>query len=168
MTRRAPLLLLLTMALSGCGARTGGFAIYMLVDDRPATALVVSDLADLPLRDLPFLGTDDLAWYDGATHEMGLKPDAMARVRQLFSTPVGANGMAFVVCAGRERIYAGAFWTPLSSQCYDGVVILQPSATDRTSVSLSLGYPGTADFAGQDPRSDPRLLGALAEAGKLR
>lgn len=50
----ASLLLLLTMmglTLGGCGARPDGFALYLLVDDRPGTALTGTDLAGLPLRD---------------------------------------------------------------------------------------------------------------------
>jgi hypothetical protein len=163
-----PLLLALGLTLGGCGAKSGGFAIYLLADDRPAAALAGADLAGLPLRDQPLLTQDDLAWYDAATHEMELTPEALARVQQVFPTPIRTNGIPFVVCVGREPIYAGAFWTPLSSQSYDGVVILQPFATNLATIRISLGYPGASFYTGQDPRSDPRILQALADAGKLK
>lgn len=168
MMRRVSWLLLLTLAFFGCGGNSGGFALYLLADDRPATMLAGTGLADLPLRDQPVLAEEDLAWYDGETHEMALTPKALARVQQVFVTPIRTNGIPFVVCAGEERIYAGAFWTPLSSQSYDGVVILQPFGADQTTIQLSLGYPGSFDFTREDPRSDPRVLEALEEAGKLK
>ena len=163
-----PLLLTLGLALGGCVGRSGGFALYLLADDRPATALAGSDLADLPLRDQPLLAEEDLAWYDGETHEMALTPEALARVQQVFVTPIRTNGIPFVACVGQTPIYSGAFWTPLSSQSYDGVVILQLLGADQTTIQLSLGYPGPFDFTGEDPRSDPRVLEALEEAGTLR
>jgi len=106
----ASLLLLLTLglALGSCGGKTGGFALYLLADDRPSTALAGTGLADLPLHDQPLLAEGDLAWYDGATHETGLTPEALARVQEVFATPIRTNGIPFVVCVGRERIYAGA------------------------------------------------------------
>jgi hypothetical protein len=99
---------------------------------------------------------------------MDLTPEALARVQQVFPTPVRVGGIPFVVCVGRERIYAGAFWTPVSSLSFDGVVILQPFATDETTIQISLGYPAASFFAGQDPRSDPRVMQALTAAGKLK
>jgi hypothetical protein len=105
--------------------------------------------------------------YDRATHEMELTPEALARVQQLFSTPIRTNGIPFVACAGREPIYVGAFWTPLSSQSYYGVVILQPFAAEQTTSQLSLGYLGASSFTGQDLRSDARVMQALEAARKL-
>jgi len=156
------------LALGGCGAKPGGFALFLLADDRPATALASVSLADLPLHDEPLLTDEDLAWYDEATHEMELTPDGYARLQQVFPTPVRVDGIPFVVCVGRERIYAGAFWTPVSSLSYDGVVIMRTFAQDQTTIQISLGYPGTSFFTGQDPRSDTRVMQALASAGKLK
>jgi hypothetical protein len=162
------LLLVAGLALGGCRAPSSGFAIYLLSDDRPATALANSSLASLPLRDQPLLTQEDLTWYDRATHEMELTPEALARVQQVFAAPVRTDGTPFVVCVGSERIYAGGFWTPFSSQSYDGIVILQPFAEGQATIQLSLGYPGSDFFSGRDPRSDPRVLDALESAGKLR
>jgi hypothetical protein len=169
--RQVSWLLFLTVgiALGGCGARqSGGFALFLLADDRPATALAGVSLANLPLRDDPLLTGADLVWYDRTNHEMELTPEALARVQQVFPTPVRVDGIPFVVCAGREPVYGGAFWTPLSSLSYDGVVIMQPFATDQATIQISLGYPGSFGFTGQDPRSDPRLMKALASAGKMK
>jgi len=89
------------------------------------------------------------------------------QVQQIFSTPVKVNGIPFVVCVGTERIYTGAFWTPLSSLSFDGVVIIQPFNKDETTIQISLGYPGSDMFTGRDPRVDKRILYVLAQDGKL-
>ena len=74
----------------------------------------------------------------------------------------------FVVRAGDEPIYAGVFWTPVSSLSYDGVIILQPFSKDETSIGLSLGYPSPTAFAEEDPRLDRWIIEALDRAGKLK
>ncbi len=112
----------------------------------------------------PFLSTADIVSYDGATHEIALTPDAVARIRAL---KVPTSGTPFVVCLGREPVYRGAFWTGLSSQSYDGVII-ETLAAERGTVCIELGYPGPGFFRGPDPRPDPRLMQALQQAGKLR
>ena len=88
----------------------------------------------------------------------------MARVRALFEPPVPTGGVPFVMTANGERIYAGAFWTMLSSLSYDGVVILDPlplSSVMPGDLRITLGYPAPELFTGEDPRSDPRILEAL-------
>ena len=82
--------------------------------------------------------------------------------------PVKVDGIPFVVCVGEQPIYAGAFWTPLSSLSFDGVVIMQPFDTDGTTIRIVLGYPGQDAFTGSDPRADDRVMKALEAAGKLK
>jgi hypothetical protein len=93
---------------------------------------------------------------------------AYRRIQALFVTPVKVSGLPFVVCVGAERIYTGAFWTPLSSLSYDGVVILQPLSTDTKHIQIELGYPAPEAFTGNDPRADPRITHALEVAGKFK
>jgi hypothetical protein len=97
-----------------------------------------------------------------------LTPEAYDRVRAIFSLPVEVGGMPFVVIANGERIYGGAFWTPLSSLSYNGVIILQPFEPDANEIVLELGYPAREAFTGPDPRGDARVMQALERAGKLK
>jgi hypothetical protein len=68
---------------------------------------------------------------------------------------------------GRDPIYLGAFWPLYSSLSFDGVVIPVP-LMDEPVIQITLGYPSPSFFAGEDPRSDPRILQALAQAGRLK
>jgi hypothetical protein len=157
------------LVVSGCcvSARKE-FGIYLLRRDVRTVEFQASDLDALELEEEPIIGTADIVSYAQATHEMELTAEAYARVQQLFSTPVDVDGMPFVVRVGRERIYGGAFWTPASSLSFDGVIIMEPFATDSHTIGLSLGYPTPEAFAGTDPRADARILESLERSGKLR
>ncbi len=77
-------------------------------------------------------------------------------------------GIPFVIVSRGERIYAGAFWSMLSSQSFDGVVIMDPVfLTESYTIQITLGYPGSGFFTGTDPRVDARLMDALDGAGVL-
>ncbi len=162
------LLVLSVALLAGCAPSIANeFAVYLLKDKMTA-----SQAQQLPLN-TPELGdrilsTADIVSYTWASHEIELTPEAYARVRALFKTPVEVAGMPFIVCVGRERIYMGGFWTPLSSLSFDGVTILQPFAQDRRTIRIELGYPGPDAYQGVDPRSDFRILQSLQAAGKLK
>jgi hypothetical protein len=144
------------------------FGIYLLADDRPATALAEEELQTVALQERLLIGASDIVSYDRDSHAMQLTEAAFRRVQELFPLPVRVDGIPFVVRVGDERIYAGAFWTPLSSLSYDGVVILQPMGEPDRAVGLALGYPSPEAFSGDDPRADPRIIEALERAGKVR
>lgn len=143
------------------------FGIYLLAEDMPAVQLVKSDLNTIQLQEKPVIGIDDIVAYDRMTHEIQLSGVAYQRVQDLFPLPVRVDGIPFVVRVGDEPIYAGAFWTPLSSLSYDGVIILQPFGEEE-KIGLALGYPSHLAFTGEDPRADSRIMEALGKAGKLR
>jgi hypothetical protein len=163
------ILLLIAPILMGCiPSQARGFSIYLLADEVPATELVMFDLNDLELQEEPIVSGDDIVAYSRETHEIELTADAYERIQQLFTLPVEVRGIPFVVCVGAERIYAGGFWTPASSISFDGVVISQPFDPDERVINIGLSYPSLEAFTGEDPRSDPRVLQWLEEAGKLR
>lgn len=171
-TRLSKLLILLMtivgLTLSSCQpAKRSEFAIYLLAQDIPATQLSQLEIDQWKLQASPILASDDIVVYDKATHTLALTPDAYARIQQIFPMPVKVDGIPFVVCVGKARIYLGAFWTPLSSLSYDGIVIMQPLDNSQTTIQVSLGYPAPEVFTGNDPRSDPRIINALAQSGKL-
>jgi hypothetical protein len=163
------LLLLVALSLIGCQSKpTGGFAIYLLAEDIPSAELSNANLQDLPCAEQPILSESDLVSYDPDDHEMELTDSAYRRIQQIFPTPVRVSGIPFVVCVGDEPIYAGAFWTPLSSLSFDGVVIMQPFVEGDHRLRIELGYPGSDFFIGKDPRPDLRIMKALEASGKLK
>ena len=126
------------------------------------------DPASLPRQEQPILTTRDITCYNLSQHEIELTDNAYRRIQQLFSTPVKTDGIPFVVTVGEIPIYTGAFWTPLSSLSYNGIVIMQPMEPGGNLIQIELGYPGPDFFGGIDPRSDPRILDALQQSGKIK
>ena len=144
-----------------------GFAIYQVQPGITAQQMQTMDLDVLELEPAPILALDDMLAYTWETHAIELSEPARERIARL-EVPVTA-GLPFVVCVGDERIYAGAFWVSYSSMSFDGIVIdsLFTQMPDG-SIRIQLGYPASPEFfVGADPRSDPRILQSLREAGKL-
>lgn len=163
------LLAILGIALSSCrSVKDNTFAIYLLAQDVPAAKLYQTDIDQLVLEKKPIISSDDLVSYDQTSHTLQLTREASKRIQQLFPMPIKVDGIPFVVCVGKERIYAGAFWTPLSSLSYDGVVIMQSFDPAATTIQITLGYPGSGVFTGIDPRADPRVMKALEQSQKLK
>jgi hypothetical protein len=162
------ILLISCLAILGCSrAQAEPFGIYLLREEMPTNRFQAARLEGLALQDKPVISSDDIVSYDQATHEITLTPAAFQGVQSLYKLPVDVDGLPFVVCVGDERIYRGAFWTPLSSLSYDGVFILQPMSQDN-HITLLAGYPSHQIFSGLDPRSNPRIMRALAAEGKLK
>lgn len=166
---RSAIVLLLALTLTGCiPSEAGDFSVRLLAHDVTATELSISGLDEFQLQEQPILSVSDIIAYSWTTHEIELTAEAYARIGELFTLPARVRGIPFVVSVGRERIYAGAFWTPLSSISFDGVVILQSFDPDTHVIRIGLGYPSPEAFAGPDPRSGPRILQSLEAAGILR
>ena len=141
-----------------------GFAIYLTAGALSVAQMAAADLAQVPLAETPLIATDDMCAYLKARHEIELTPEAYDRVREL-AIPVG--GRPFVVCVDRHPVYWGAFWTPLSSASFSGVVIMQPLGAVGHTIGIELGYPSVQDFQGKDPRGAVEIMDALAREGKL-
>lgn len=141
-----------------------GFAIYLLAQNNPPQQLAI--LSHLELEENPLLSINDIVSYKKATHEIELTAIGYDRIASL-SVPV--DGISFAVCVNGQPIYAGAFWVGYSSLIFDGIVIDTIRASNEHPVlQIQLGYPGPDFFSGDDPRSDPRILQALEQAGKLK
>ena len=134
----------------------------------PASELTKVDINQLDIEARPIISSADIISYDETNHTIELTQEAFTRVQQIFPMPVKVDGIPFVVCVGEERIYTGAFWTPLSSLSYDGVVIMQPFGTTGTVIQISLGYPSQDFFTGKDPRTDPRIMKTFGQEKKLK
>jgi hypothetical protein len=161
------LVVLLETACGGEPAPDEGFAIYLTATDTPLA--LNAALTDIEIADTPFVSGADIVAYSADTHEIELTAAAYSRIVAL---EVPVSGRPFVVCVDHRPIYAGAFWTPISSVSFGGVMIMKPlspeTASNRHAIRLEPGYPGPDFSTGDDPRSDPAVLEALERAGKLR
>ena len=163
------LITILGWVISGCqSVKEGHFAIYLLAEDIAATDLYQLDINQVRLESEPIISSEDVVVYDKTSHTIELTPAAYAHIQEIFPMPVKVTGSPFVICVGKERIYAGAFWTPLSSLSYDGVIILQPMDPTKTTIQMTLGYPVPDVFTGKDPRDDPRIIKSLEQDKKLK
>ncbi len=143
---------------------TGELAIYLTTEEvAPADLLGEVDLAALPHESHPLITEDDILAYDVTSHTFTLRPEVAAAL-SLAEIPV--SGLPFVLYVGEEPVYAGAFWTPLSSLSFDGVVIEPWLPGGENAFRVTLGYPGPDFFEGEDPRADPRFLAAISELEK--
>ncbi len=141
-----------------------GFAIYLLVPN--ALARGSTDVAPSDLEGNPFLTADEIVSYSLATHEIELTDAAFERIRNV---AIPLQGEGFAVCVDGQPIYAGAIWNAYSSSVFEGPIIdLVRPTREHPIIQISLGYPTSAFFRGDDRRSDPGILRALEEAGKLK
>lgn len=120
-----------------------GFGIYLLESGE----LVISDT--------------EIISYNKTSHEIKLTDIGVAKIEGL---QVPVNGVGFAMKVDGEEIYRGAFWSPISSLPYHGVVI-ETLVTDN-SVKIGAGYP-SSQFQGEDPRDNPKLFEYLNRVGKL-
>jgi hypothetical protein len=140
------------------------FAIYLLAQEVQPQQL--ADPGHLDLEEPPIVSLDDVVSYNEETHEMELTAAGYEKVHGL-SVPV--SGKAFAVCIDRQPVYIGAFWVSYSSLSFEGVVIDVLRATQESPIiQIALGYPGPDFFQGPDPRSNPRIIQALKQSGKLK
>jgi hypothetical protein len=158
------MLVLSILVLSICTTSKGeGFAIYLTKQDIPPAQMEALSHVDIAER--PIITINDIITYDAQEHELRLTASAFERVSQL-GVPV--RGKSFIVCIDKRPIYWGAFWTPLSSMSFDGVTIWKPLSLEEPHViRLELGYPSSAFYIGEDPRSNPVVIEPLEQAGKL-
>jgi hypothetical protein len=175
MKNKWTLLLILVIGIAACAPQAAdpsdaeAFELYLLADEQ-IRGLQLADipLADLVLAETPLLTTADIVTYDRGTHTIELTDAGYEKVTALLAEGLQVAGIPFAILAKGERIYAGAFWSMLSSQSFDGVVIMDPVFTEDQAITVSLGYPGSGFFTGTDPRNDARLMEALDEAGVLK
>jgi len=120
-----------------------GFGIYLLESGE----LVISDM--------------EIISYNKTSHEIELTDAGVAKIE---SIEVPMNGTGFVVKVGGEEVYRGAFWSPISSFSYHGVVI--ETLVTNNSVKIEAGYP-PSQFQGEDPRDNPKVFDYLRRVGKL-
>ncbi|HAL74356.1 MAG TPA: hypothetical protein DCM45_04585 [Clostridiales bacterium] len=152
------------MPLGSCAASNGeGFAIYLTRDNISPSKMEA--LSHVELADQPIIAQSDIISYNIQTCELKLTKDAFERISQL---QVPTTGTSFLVCVNHSPVYWGAFWTPISSQSFDGVTIWQMlPVAEPYIVTFELGYPSSDFYGGEDPRNKPIIIDALKKAGLL-
>src|SRR4030065_2337775 len=121
-TLRLTLLIIVgtVLALSGCTpSNSEGFAVYLTEGDIPPDRMPV--LSHIDIAEHPIVAINDIVTYNAQTHEIKLTANAFERVSEM---EVPVRGKSLVVCVDRSPIYWGAFWTPISSISFDGIVIV--------------------------------------------
>ena len=137
------------------------FGIYLTAKDVSIDSLAI--LSYIEPADEPLISLCDIKSYSSEIHEIELTTSAADRIQQM-----NLSGKAFVVCVDHQPIYSGAFMSAYFSRTYDGVVIMCPLVNNNgKTIIIGLGYPGKEFFRGEDPRSDPRILGCLEQCNKL-
>jgi len=109
----------------------------------------------------PVITDEDIVWYEAYFSRIKLTERGIEKIKAL---RVGVYGEPFTIMIGETEIFRGAFWTPISSVGYSGIIIEQPMGQTDV-IQLQRGYPpGTGDI---DPRSDPRITAYFQSIGKL-
>ncbi len=144
--------------LHGWGQRLG---IWPLED----AAMTLEEAAALPLDSLalqrtPILTMGDVGYYDASAHYIEHTFEYEPEVGRFSFLSVSQGPVPFVLQIDDERIYLGAFISATSS-----FLPQQPFITVGTGVRN--GFVIERGAAEEDPRSDPRVLDVLREAGKL-
>jgi hypothetical protein len=152
-----------TIMIGYPGSGAEGFAIYLTKDDiLPAR---MDALSKVDIASEPIISQKDIISYNAETHEINLTGSAFKRISSL-ELPV--RGKSFLICVNKSPLYWGAFWTPLSSLSFNGVIIMKPLDSQKPyMITISLGYPALSAFEGVDPRNNETALKALKNAGKL-
>ncbi len=143
---------------------SASIGIYFVKEAMSSEEFLRADLKHLELEEEPMISDHDILAYRASDHAITLTPSAYQRLEKL---TIPMSGSPFVVCVGDERIYKGAFWTPLSSASYSGIVIELPAILENDTIVLRQGYPEHRFFKGRDPRNDHRVFQALKRTGKL-
>ena len=144
-----------------------GFAIYLVTGGLTPAEAAQAEPETLLRQAEPVIKMDDITIYHAATHEFDLTPEGQSKLAAL---DVPVSGLPFVVYVDDEAIYAGAFWASYSSLSYYESVVLDALLVQAgLPARLALGYPAPSDelYEGVDLRSDPRILAAFEQAGKL-
>jgi hypothetical protein len=105
--------------------------------------------------------SDGMTAYSWPHHAFRVTPETLLRLKTLEQRPYMSQGRPFVMVAGGERIYLGAFWYAYSS--------LAPTVPhiQVAPLSLNIARAWAIPESTADVREDPRIYGLLKAAGIL-
>lgn len=163
-------LLGLMLIVSGCQGTTEDakrneqsdkLALFLVKDLKPYEANKVK-LDKLSLENTPILTDSEIIEYSWETHEFKLSKDVLL---ERLKGSVPTSGKAFVLVVNEERIYLGAFWTPLSSLSTPDIPIINSIwSSEDLDKSYKIDYFGN----GSDLRKDDRIYEVLKKTAKLK
>ncbi|MBE0538036.1 MAG: hypothetical protein IH624_20430 [Phycisphaerae bacterium] len=117
----------------------------------------------------PLITEEDVVSYDWEKQMLQLKPGAIERLPQVHKRPVNVRGVPFVVTANGERIYLGAFWTPLSSLLADmPTIVLDYPLMPENTIQIGGGGILQEGETPTYPHRDRRLEDALRAVGVIK
>jgi hypothetical protein len=147
-------------------SQKGSFNLYLLPHNIKANQLSKLKIDKLKPAGKPFLSSRHIERYVKDTHEIQLNYLGAAQLKKL---KVPVSGKPFVVFAGGEAVYAGAFWQRFSSISFKGVAIdVANLEGDYPTIKLELDYPPLSPKnIASDPRPDARVMRALEQDGVL-
>lgn len=138
-------------------AEPAALGIYLVKQENQADLTFPIDFDSVELQERPIIGIDDIRMYNQETHTIELEPYHLMEIGWRTGDP-------FVLCVGKDRIYGGSFYHPLSSSISPGIIIRLPLVPkENPYVTIEALLLDDQD----DPRSDPRIMGVLQTAGKL-
>ncbi len=142
-------------------AHVGEFGLFLTKGEVAPVALVA--MSHIEPADEPLLGAGDIAAYIWDSHAIVLTPTGRSKLDTL---QVPVSGRSFLVGTDQRFLYAGAFWTLVSSASFVGPTIVLPALSD--TVRLQTGYPEREICSCSDPRQMREVQAALAESGILQ
>ena len=140
------------------------FAIVLVKRVQTGNA-INSKIEDLQLETQPVLTDKDLMFYNWKEHELELRQDFDLNASLDY---VPLSGLPFVVIANDERVYLGAFWSPLSSSLSSIPSITVLPMSSQNTMKIMAGYPDKTINSQSDPRSNQLIYDALKSVGKIK
>ena len=149
---------------------TDTFGIYLTAEPVDARNLVdgSGDWLQVKLQPTPIISEADILAYDFKNHSLSLKPGALAGVVKRLPS-ISVWGIPFIFVVDGERIYVGAFMSPVSSASMPApCIMVWPTNIPPDTLQIDRAYPGPSFGVGPDPRSDKRILQVLIILDKLK
>lgn len=153
------------------GEPTNTFGIYLTAESVETRNPIdgKNDWLHVKLQPTPIISESDVLAYSFTNHSLSLAPDVLERAMKRLPS-MSVWGIPFILVVDGERIYVGAFMSPVSSISNPApCIIVWPHNIRDNTLQIDRGYPPPNGFAtGADPRSDKRIKRALAALHKLK
>ncbi|MBN1943075.1 MAG: M56 family metallopeptidase, partial [Phycisphaerae bacterium] len=139
---------------------------YIITSPESVGRASLASMENLKLAAKPFIGRDDIRYYDWKNHTIHLKLDMKKRFSALMKKR--RPTVPFVVVADGRRLYVGMLMNPVSSEAYPDVPIicteLLPAETKRQN-TIQIQHP---PYKGHDRRDNKILKRVLGEMNLLK
>jgi len=143
-----------------------GFAIYFVQEQTPVQELLKAPLDEIELESEPWLAACDIEFYDYSSHCIYLKKPVLEylELENVFDMSMNPRFGPFVVIAGGQRCYLGAFHSLLSSTMYRLPTISEGNLSHGPPEMLSISFA----WGDTDPRSHSEIERVLRDLDLYR